>query len=186
MVADSDVSGDVSGVESTEEVAEERRVAEEYEAGGEWQAGVLGGLLGGAVMGIVWSFQNPAILDAAIPALYGLSGGLAGWVVHMVHSAVFGVVFAYLMTRRSLRRYGEREASATGAGIVYGVLVWIVAAGIVMPYWLDAVGFAGAPPLPNLTILGLVTHVLYGLFLGAAYPALVRTFRPEGRSPIMD
>jgi hypothetical protein len=185
MVADTDVSSDVSGVESTEEVAEERRVAEQYEVGGEWQAGVLGGLIGGAVMGVVWTFQSPGVLEAAIPALYGLSGGLAGWIVHMVHSAVFGLVFAALLTRGSLRRYGERVASATGTGVVYGVVLWIVAAGLVMPYWLSAVGFAGAPPLPNLSTMGLLTHVLYGLFLGVAYPTLARTFRPEGQSPIM-
>lgn len=184
MVAD-DVTTDVSEVQETAEEAAERRAAEAYPTGGEWQAGVLAGLIGGAAMGIVWSFQNPGILEAAIPALYGLSGGLAGWVVHMVHSAIFGVVFAAIVSRPAVRNYGEREVSATGVGIVYGVVLWIVAAGIVMPIWLDAVGFVGAPALPNLTLLGLVTHLLYGLLLGAAYPALTKTFRPESESPIV-
>jgi hypothetical protein len=38
--------------------------------------------------------------------------------------------------------------------------------------WLDVVGVAGGPSFPNLTAMGLVAHVVYGLVLGATYDFL--------------
>jgi len=58
-----------------------------------WQAGVVGGIAGAAVMAVLISGMNAAVLRGAIPALYGLSGGVAGWVVHLSHGAVLGVGF---------------------------------------------------------------------------------------------
>lgn len=156
-----------------------------YETDGAWQSGVLAGLVGGAVMGVIMTLLSPSTIEVAIPALVGLSGGLAGWVVHMSISAVFGVAFAALMVRTSLRRYADSVTGSTAAGLAYAVVLWLVAAGIVMPVWLDAVGFAAAPPVPNLGTINLVSHLGYGLFLGAAFPVLARTFQPEVRSPIL-
>jgi|GEM_PF-505166 len=159
------------------DVAAERM---EVEHGGEWQAGVLGGLVGGAVMGVLLTLLARPVIEVAMPALVGLTGGLYGWLVHMTIAAVFGVVFAAIVTRPSLRQYAENASRATVAGLVYGVVLWVVAAGIVMPLWLAAVGFAGAPPVfGTLTVAGLVAHLGYGIGLGATYLTFVRIFRPE-------
>jgi hypothetical protein len=63
---------------------------------------------------------------------------------------------------------------STGLGVAYGILVWFVAAGFVMPVWLQSVGFAGAPPVPNLAPMSLVAHVVFGAILGAIYPIVRR------------
>jgi len=57
----------------------------------DWQRGVGGGLLGAVAMALAISAMNPPTPAAAIPALYGLSGGVAGWIVHLSHGAVLGV-----------------------------------------------------------------------------------------------
>ena len=67
-----------------------------------WQGGVVGGLVGGAVMGIMLTMQMTPVIENAIPAMYGLSGGAAGWVIHMVHAAILGVGFAAVATRFDL------------------------------------------------------------------------------------
>ena len=135
-----------------------------------WVSGVAAGLAGGAVMGVLLSVLMTPVIEAAIPALVGLSGGLAGWVVHMSISAVFGVIFAALVTLTPLADYTDRPLALVGVGLAYGAVLWIVAAGIVMPIWLSAVGFPMAPPVPNLNPTSLLVHLVFGAVVGLVYP----------------
>lgn len=47
-----------------------------------------------------------------------------------------------------------------------------------MPIWLSAVGFPGAPPLPNIaipdTIMSLVGHIVYAVPVALAYALVMR------------
>ncbi|MBX0295224.1 histidine kinase [Haloarcula nitratireducens] len=136
----------------------------------DWQAGVLGGILGAAVMAVLISLTSPPVLQGAIPGLYGLSGGVAGWVVHLSHGAVLGVAFA-AVAERGLP--ADRSIGSTlGLGVVWGVVTWLVLAALVMPLWLGAVGFPQAPPFPNFAVPSLLWHVVYGGVLGITYAAL--------------
>jgi hypothetical protein len=137
--------------------------------GRSWQYGVEAGLVGGLVMGVLFSLLMPPVLENAIPALVGLSGGIAGWIVHMSISAVFGIVFIAALTRPRLAAVAESAGGVVGLGLAYGVVLWVVAAGVVMPLWLSTVGFPSPPPLPNLGLMGLLTHLVFGLALGASY-----------------
>jgi uncharacterized membrane protein YagU involved in acid resistance len=120
-------------------------------------------------MGVLFSVLMPPVIENAIPALVGLSGGLAGWLVHMSISAMFGVVFAAALTQSRLAAVAETAGGVIGLGLAYGVILWVVAAGVVMPLWLSAVGFSSPPPLPNLASMGLLTHLVFGLVLGTGY-----------------
>jgi len=135
----------------------------------DWQAGVVGGIAGAAVMAVLVSIMNAAVLAGAIPALYGLSGGIAGWVVHLSHGAVLGVVFAAIV-----RVAGEDRGAGTivGLGLLWGVVTWVGLAALVMPLWLSAVGFPMAPPFPNFAPPSLLWHAVYGGVLGVAYAGL--------------
>lgn len=125
-------------------------------------------------MGVMLQVLMTPVIETAIPALYGSDGLVVGWVAHLFHSLVFGLLFvAVVLSSRSLRRYSGRVTTSAGLGIGYGVVVWIVAAVIVMPIWLSAVGFPEAPPLPNFDPMSLVGHVVYGAILGALF-AVVR------------
>lgn len=135
----------------------------------DWQAGVVGGIAGAAVMAVLISLMNAAVLAAAIPGLYGLSGGIAGWAVHLSHGAVLGVTFA------AIAEYGLGDSSTgsvVGLGVAWGVVTWIGLAALVMPVWLSTVGFPAAPPFPNFAVPSLLWHVVYGGVLGVAYAGL--------------
>lgn len=114
----------------------------------------------------------PEVMAVAIPALYGLQGGAIGWIFHMAHGAVLGVVFAALVERTDLGEYATGIGRSARFGALYGGVLWAVLAVVVMPIWLGAVGFAGAPPLPNVNIGSLFMHFVYGLIVGALYPVL--------------
>ena len=139
-----------------------------------WRAGALAGIGGGFVMGIMLTLRMTPVIENAIPALWGLSGGAAGWVVHMANSAVLGVVFAALAGTAALGGYTDSTGASTVLGVAYGVVLWVVLAAVVMPVWLDAVGFPMVPPLPNFNPMSLVAHVVYGGLAGALFSATVR------------
>ncbi|WP_123619966.1 DUF6789 family protein [Halorubrum sp. CSM-61] len=136
---------------------------------GNWKAGVAGGLGGGLIFGAMMSVMTPGVLEMAIPAMYGIEGpaGAVGWAVHMSHSAVIGLVFAAVADLRP--DLSDSLGSSLAIGAAYGLLVWVALAVIVMPIWLSAVGFPGAPPLPNVGVESLVGHVVYGTVLGGVY-----------------
>ncbi|QIO21945.1 histidine kinase [Haloarcula sp. JP-L23] len=135
----------------------------------DWQAGVAGGIGGATVMAVLISVMNAAVLKGAIPGLYGLSGGVAGWTVHLAHGAVLGVVFAALVESGVV---GRSTGATVGLGVLWGVVTWVGLAALVMPVWLSAVGFPMAPPFPNFAVPSLLWHVVYGGVLGVAYAVL--------------
>jgi uncharacterized membrane protein YagU involved in acid resistance len=162
------VPHDAMSTETDSPTATDARYSTDYALGG------AAGLAAGVVMGAMLTAQMRPTIAHAIPALYGLDGLAAGWGVHLVHSAVFGLVFAALAGRPAVREVTGTTGRSAAAGVAYGVVVWAVAAAVVMPVWLDAVGFANAPSVPNLSMQSLVGHVAYGLALGVLYPVLRR------------
>ncbi|MES3160539.1 MAG: histidine kinase [Halorubrum sp.] len=138
----------------------------------DWQAGVAGGLAGGLVFGALMSVMTPGVLEMGIPAMYGIEGpaGAIGWAIHMSHGAVIGLGFTALAGLKP--DLSESTGTSLAVGASYGLLVWVALAVIVMPIWLGAVGFGGAPPLPNIGVESFVGHVVYGAVLGGVYPAI--------------
>lgn len=138
---------------------------------GNWRAGVSGGLAGGIVFGAVMTVMMRNIMETAIPVMYGLAtpNGVAGWIIHMSHSAVLGVVFASVVGAAGLA--GRSGQIQVGAGVVYGLVLWVVLATFVMPAW---VGTAGpmSPPVPDVNPMSAVGHAVYGAVLGGVYYAL--------------
>ena len=147
-----------------------------------WQAGALGGVVGAVGFGLLLMVIAPDFLAAMVPALYGVEPITAvGWLAHLAHGLILGVVFGALVEREVVMMHirGDVETDALdetgpmlrtiGAGVVYGLAVWAILPVLVMPAWLGAVGFAGAPTMPAVAIETLAGHLLYGLLLGAVY-----------------
>lgn len=134
-----------------------------------WTAGLVAGVAGAAVMASLLSVVAPPIIFGAIPGLYGLSGPIAGWAVHLTHGAAFGLLFASL----AVGAVSRRGALAIGVGV--GLVLWFVGAGAIMPIWLQSVGFPGsnALSLPNLDPVTLVGHLVWGAVAGTLFPALL-------------
>lgn len=138
---------------------------------GSWPAGVVGGIVGSAVMAALMLVMNDAVLGVAIPSLYTLApppNPAAGLFVHVSHGAVIGVVFAGIVGALDVDSPGK----TVGLGAAWGVATWAVLAALVMPVWLSTVGSPASPPLPNFAPPSLLWHVVYGVVLGGVYTGI--------------
>jgi len=139
-----------------------------------WAAGGLAGLIAGIPFGLLIQFVVGAM--GAMGALWGFPMNIgAGWVIHLVNSIVFGLVFAWILSWSSLSRFRAQWLWGIAAGIVYAVVLWFIFIGFVWPTWLGAVGFPPGPnalPVPYFAMKPLVGHLVYGVVLGAFYPPL--------------
>jgi len=136
-----------------------------------WQGGLVGGIAGGLVFGVLMTLMMPEVLETQIPMMYGLEGGLVGWIAHMSHAAVLGVIFGALL---ALTPLGDRSVGVvTVAGVAYGLVVWATLAAVVMPIWVMGPEM-GLTMVPNLEMGSLLGHVVYGLVLGVSAALLSR------------
>ena len=122
-------------------------------------AGVAGGLAGGVVFGIL--MQTWGMLPM-VAMLVDSESVAVGWLVHLVISALFGVIFAVLFGR-----WAATPTPAAGIGLAYGVLWWVLGALLIMPAWLgmNAMIFE----LNTGAWRSLLGHLIYGLLLGVVY-----------------
>jgi hypothetical protein len=151
-------------VDGESEREETTRVPAAFRTGWAWKGGALAGLVATAAMGAVVTVTQLATLRMAIAGLYGFEGNLlAGWTAHLVHGTLFGLVFAAVLTDPALYRVSEQVWKTVVASVVYGVVLAVAGAGILMPIWLSAVGFADPPSI-------LLWHLVYGAVLGGLFP----------------
>ena len=129
------------------------------------QRAAVAGIVAGAVMGGVYWLTSGVL--PVIGALYGVESAAIGWITHLFHSIVFALLFVAGASTSPLRDRIGRPLRAAVVGLSWGVLLWLVAAGMFMPLWLRAVGIPA--PLPNLPGIGLVAHAAWGVTLGGGY-----------------
>lgn len=126
------------------------------------------GFAAGAAMGGFLQLTAGAL--PIIGALYAVSHAGVGWVTHLFHS----VIFALLLT--TALQYTEWQPSVLPSArplvfsLGWGLLLWLVAAGFIMPVWLRALNQPAM--LPNLTLRGLGGHLIWGATLGWSYMLL--------------
>lgn len=142
-----------------------------------WGGAVAGGLLAGVGMGLIMHFVMSAM--PLIGALYGQPTVAAGWIAHLLHSVVFALLFAAIITNTSLREYGL--LGIVGLGALYGLVLELVAAAVALPVWANAVG-AAELPVPFLLPIGFVTHLVYGVLLGVVFGLAMRRERSKSAS----
>ncbi|MFC4248123.1 hypothetical protein ACFOZ7_14470 [Natribaculum luteum] len=152
---------------------------------GVWGGGIVGGLVGGVGMGIV---LHAGALIPILGVLVGDPTARGGWIVHLLLSVFFGLVFAAIVSRPALAEFTETFPSYLGFGFAYGVVLGLFAGGFPFPFALDLLG-ASTFPVPFLPLPGIaaellaalsftVAHLVYGLLLGAVYAA-VNGLAPE-------
>ncbi|PSQ19037.1 hypothetical protein BRD00_01960 [Halobacteriales archaeon QS_8_69_26] len=137
---------------------------------------VAAGVAGGAVFGVVIQFGIGRM--AAIGALYtfGIPTVSVGWLAHMMHSVLFGVVFGMATEVEPFHTWmEERLATAALVGIGFGVLLYAVNIAFVWPFWLETVEFAPAADwsIPYTPVRPLVGHLVFGVILGSSFHLLV-------------
>jgi hypothetical protein len=141
--------------------------------------GAVAGIAAGALFGLLIQFGLNRM--TAIGAMYTLGEPslTVGWVAHMGHSALFGAIFGVVVDRNSLREYVGPYHTSVGLAVVYGVALWAVNIVFIWPLWLNNVGFSADLPIPNVAVMPLVGHVVYGVVSGLVLAILVRTRAPD-------
>lgn len=142
-------------------------------------AGLIAGMVAGAVMAMyamvasatflhqgfftpLYGIASPLVGARAMMAsmqqgiYFALGPAVLGLVVHMMWSALYGVVFGLIARATRLR-----GASAIVAGAVFGLAIELVMSVIVLPI-LGLASMPGTIGLPSFT----VEHLLFGLTLG--------------------
>lgn len=117
--------------------------------------GALGGLAGGLVFGVLMQMMG---MIPMIAQLVGSTSPVVGWLVHLAISVGLGVTFAVLV--------GDRLHGAlalVGAGLVWGVIWWVLGALLAMPL---ALGMPVAQ-INETSLMSLMGHLIFGGILGA-------------------
>jgi uncharacterized membrane protein YagU involved in acid resistance len=137
--------------------------------------GAIAGLIAGVVMAM-WAMIVAAVMGVGLLAppqmiaepffgpyrmgTFSAAAFVVGLMVHMMFSAVFGVIFALIW-----QRIARGGVVAVLGGMVYGVIVWAVMGYVVSPI----VGAHITQEMP--TWAWIVAHLMFGVVLGV-WPVL--------------
>jgi hypothetical protein len=134
---------------------------------------VVASILGSIAFGIVMSLTLGNVLLTAIPGMYGMAGvdpmtGLfVGWAIHISHGTALGLAFGTAVTL--VPKCGSDLRYGLAAGLMYGALLWLTLATVLMPFWVG-ITTPMAPPVPDPQPWSFVGHLIYGGYLGLLIP----------------
>lgn len=134
-----------------------------------WLTGIFAGLVGAVVTGLVIQFGfNPTILSEGIPSGFGVSGMAAGWAVFLVIGAVLGLIYTAATRIDRIRAYAVLPRTGTYLGLLYGLVLWVLAV-IVVPLWVGA----GSGKIGGyaVNLQGVLSFALLGILIGLIYGA---------------
>lgn len=138
-----------------------------------WKEGVAAGLLAAVASAIAITLLDATVLAEEVAGLYGFEGSLlAGWIAHLVHGTAFGLIFAVVLTDPMLSAARKTTVRTVVAAVVFGLVLAVAGAGVIMPMWLDAVGVDIGATIPRVSLALIVWHGVYGVVLGVAFAAI--------------
>lgn len=130
--------------------------------GKDMKAGVLGGLAGGLVFGVMMGMMG---MLPMIGSMVGIPTAPAGFVLHMVNSAIIGAAFGVL--------FGRAAATMTGGlwtGLSYGAAWWVLGPLTLMPLFMGmGLGVNWNAAAATEMLPSLMGHLIYGGILGVGY-----------------
>ncbi len=129
-------------------------------------AGAIAGLGGGLVFGMMMAVMG---MLPMVAMLAGSESAAVGFIVHMVISAFIGAVYGVVASRLP-----QTTGVAIGAGMVNGIIWWVLGALILMPLMLgmgDMVFKIGGDQW-----LSLMGHVIFGVVTGLLFLPLSKRF----------
>lgn len=125
-------------------------------------AGIAGAVIAGLVLGVMMQTMG---MMTDLSDMLGMDSAAVGWIIHLMMSVLFGVVYGAVLMAASLKL-----GANLGLGAAYGVAIWIMGPLLVMPIMMgdDVVAF-------GMEELGmLMGHVIWGLLIGAIAVAVHR------------
>lgn len=122
-------------------------------------SGVIAGLGGGLVFGMMMAMMS---MLPMVAMLIGSDNVVVGFMVHMVISAVIGASYGFIAPRLP-----SSWMMTIGAGMVYGVIWWVLGALVIMPL---ALGMGQMVlQIGDMQWLSLMGHIIFGVIMAAVY-----------------
>lgn len=156
----------------------------------EIKVGVISSTVAGGLLGLVILLTIDSNLLQSQADLYVENPGISvGFLVHIIHSAIFGVAYAGLvtgyiddyvdivlgLTQRSdaiasafmpiINRFGMAVIATCALGLVFGLLVWLIFSTIFLPAITTGQGFQSL----NFSGAQFIGYLFYGAVLGILY-----------------
>jgi two-component system OmpR family sensor kinase len=152
-------------------------VESDLDVAGTDDARYLTAAVAGVVAGLVFGVMIQFVLErmVIIGAMYTLGEPSlsVGWMAHLVHSAVFGVVYAGLGGLGVYGGLADDPKTGVATGAAFGFALWFVNIGFLWPVWLNLVGVGTlAVPYHFEAVRPLVGHLVWGGILGVLFPLL--------------
>lgn len=122
--------------------------------------GIIGGIAGGVVFGIWMLIQN---MLPMVGMLVQNDSVVVGFGVHMVISIIIGATYGIIGTRIPNNNWGI----VVGAGVVYGIIWWVLGALVLMPIMLGM--NAMVLQIGDMQWMSLIGHIVFGVILTVAY-----------------
>ena len=128
------------------------------------QKNIGSGIIGGIVAGVVFGFilMRMGTLSNA-GKLLGLNDPLSGFIIHLIFSAIVGILFALVFSKGCTTFY-----NASLWGILYGVIWWFIGPLILCP-WLAGMTITWSEGTFTRALPMLIGHLVYGFVLGVTY-----------------
>ncbi|MDA2809591.1 hypothetical protein O4J56_02965 [Nocardiopsis sp. RSe5-2] len=124
--------------------------------------GVVAGLAGGIVFGMLMAMTG---MLPMIAMMVGSQSAVVGGLVHLVISAGIGLVFGVLAGG-----FADRLWPVLGAGLVYGLVWWVLGGLALMPAFLGMPVFT----IDQTAMMSLMGHAVYGIVAALALWGLSR------------
>ncbi|WP_343421437.1 hypothetical protein [Candidatus Flexifilum breve] len=126
--------------------------------------GITAALIGGSVFGVQMAVGG---MLPMVAQLVGSQNPVVGFVMHLIISAIIGAVYGAIAPRLP-----AGWLVAMGAGIVYGVIWWVLGALVMMPLLLgmgDMVFQIG-----DMQLMSLIGHVIFGIITAGFFTLIQR------------
>jgi uncharacterized membrane protein YagU involved in acid resistance len=126
------------------------------------KAGIAAGLIGGLVFGMMMALMG---MLPMVAMLVGTDSALVGFLVHMGISATIGAIYGLVAARLP-----ESKGVTAVAGILNGIVWWVLGALIMMPLMLgmtDMIFHIGTDQW-----FSLMGHIIFGLVTAFAFVPL--------------
>lgn len=161
----------------------------------ELQSGIVGGIIAGIPLGLLLHLGvGTDTIEMQATVYVANPGVLTGWLVHMLHSLVFGLAYAGIgflftskyinvvlsLTSRSdtlaaaflpaIDRFGMTVVVSTAMAAKFGIVVWLLFPVSIFPMVTGVPGYA----FPQVAVLPFLGYLLFGLVLGPVYGVQMR------------
>ncbi len=123
-------------------------------------SGIVGGLAGGVIFGVIMSMMG---MMPMIAMMVGSKSVALGWIVHLIISAITGIIFAITFDKcvTSMKK-------TIGSGVAYGVIWWVLGPLMIMPLILG-MGLQFGSMFDPMKLNSLMGHIIFGVVLAVVY-----------------